>query len=140
MIDNHKAHRKLNVYSANKVIDYKTSGERKIQLTMKINFVSSKDDSDEIRTMHTKSGNVHIFMGSETDEIIEELFESLLQNYQNYQRDLEESVRGSDFVIDGVDLLYYHLNKISPGRKRRLIDNIIDSPKWLKDKKVTINP
>ena len=69
---------------------------------MKINFVSSKDDFDETRTMHTKSDNVHILMGSETDEIIEKLFKSLLQNYQ---KDLEKSMRGSDFVIDKVDLL-----------------------------------
>ena len=78
---------------------------------MKINFVSSKDDLNEIRTMHTKSDNVHILMGSETDKIIEEIFKSLLQNYQ------KEPMRGRDLVIDSVDLLYYHLNKISLGRK-----------------------
>ena len=48
-------------------------------------------------------------MGNETDEIIEKLFESLLQNYQ---KDLEESMRGSGFVFDSIDLLYYHLQKI----------------------------
>ena len=77
---------------------------------MKINFVSSKSDSDELFKMHTKSDNVNIFMGSETDEIIEELFESLLQNYQ---KDLEESMKESYFIFDSVDSLYYHLNKIS---------------------------
>ena len=71
---------------------------------MKINFVSSKDDSNEIRKMYIKSNNVNILMGSERDEIFEELFESLLQNYQ---KDLEESMRGSYFVIDSVDSLYY---------------------------------
>ena len=44
---------------------------------MAIDFISSKD-SDETRTMHTKSSNVEIMMDSKTDEIIEELFESLL--------------------------------------------------------------
>ena len=44
---------------------------------MKINFVSSKD-SDEICTMHTKSNNIEIIMGDETDYIIKELFEYLL--------------------------------------------------------------
>ena len=86
MINNHKAHGKSKVHSGNKVIDYETPGEWKTQLTMKINFVSSKNDSHEIRTMRTKSDNVHILMVSKTDEIIEELFESLLQNYQ---KDLE---------------------------------------------------
>ena len=39
-------------------------------------FISSKD-SDEIRTMLTKRNHVEIMMGRETNEIIEELFESL---------------------------------------------------------------
>ena len=59
--------------------------------------------------MRTKSDNVHILMVSKTDEIIEELFESLLQNYQ---KDLEESMKGSYFIFDSVDLLYYYLQKI----------------------------
>ena len=40
-------------------------------------------------------------MGSETDDIIDECFESPLQNYQER---LEESVRGSEFLIV---LIYY---------------------------------
>ena len=84
-----------------------TSSEGKIQLTMAINFISSKD-SDETRTMHTKSNNVEIMIGSETDEIIKDLFESFLQKYQE---GLEESMRGSEFVYDSVDVLYYNLIK-----------------------------
>ena len=93
---------------------------------MGINFISSKD-SDETRTMLTKSNNVEIMVGSETDEIIEELFESFLQLYQE---NLEESMRGSEFVFDSVDSLYYNLNKISLSRG----GSYIDSPKWLKKK------
>ena len=52
---------------------------------MSINFISSKD-SDETRTMHTKGDNIEIKMGSETDEVIEELFKSLLQRYQERKR------------------------------------------------------
>ena len=44
---------------------------------MSINFFSFKD-SDEVRTMHTKNDYIEIMMGSETDEIIEKLFKSLL--------------------------------------------------------------
>ena len=58
---------------------------------MVINFMSSKD-SDEIRTMSTKSNNIETMMDNETGEIIEELFESLLQEYQE---GLEETMRGS---------------------------------------------
>ena len=54
-----------------------TQGEWKIQLTMVINFISSKG-SNETRTMLTKSDNIEIMIDNETDEIIEELFNSLL--------------------------------------------------------------
>ena len=40
---------------------------------MAINFISSKG-SDETRTIHTKSNNVDIMMGSETNGIIEDVF------------------------------------------------------------------
>ena len=39
-------------------------------------------DSEENRTMHSKSDNIEILVGNETDEIIEDLFDSLLQKYQ----------------------------------------------------------
>ena len=58
---------------------------------MVINFISSKD-SDQIRTMHTKNNNIEIMMGSETDDIIKGLFESVLQRYQE---ELEEKMRGT---------------------------------------------
>ena len=45
-------------------------------------------------------------------------------------------MRGSDFVIDSVDLLYYHVNKTILCRKGK---SHVDSPKWLKNKKATIN-
>ena len=81
----------------------------KIQLTMATNFISSKDSS-ETRTMHTKSNNIEIMTDNETDEIIRELSESLLQRYQER---LEESMRGSEFAFDGVNALHYKLHKIS---------------------------
>ena len=64
---------------------------------------------------------------------IKEFRESLLQHYQ---KNLEQSVRGSEFIFDRVDLLYYHLQKV--GLKRG--GSYIDSPKWLKNKKAAINP
>ena len=83
--------------------------------------------------MHTKSDNTEFMMGNERDEIIDELFESLLQRYQE---GLEESVKGSEFVFDSIDLLYYKLHKISLNRG----GSYIDSTEWLKNKKATINP
>ena len=73
--------------------------------------------------MHTKSGNIKIMMGSETYDIIDELFKSLLQKYQER---LEESMRGNEFIFDSVDLLYYNLKKIILNRKG---SSYRDSPK-----------
>ena len=73
--------------------------------------------------MHTKSGNIKIMMSSETYDIIDELFKSLLQKYQER---LEESMRGNEFIFDSVDLLYYNLKKIILNRKG---SSYRDSPK-----------
>ena len=102
--------------------DYETQfGEWKIQLTMSVNFISFKD-SDETRNTHSKSNNIEIMVGSETDEIIEELFKSLLQRYQ---KRLEESMKKSEFIFDSVNLSHYHLQKTS---LKRITSSYIDSP------------
>ena len=132
IINDHKTQGEWKFHSGNEVINYKSQGEWKTQLTMIINFISSKD-FDKIRTMHTRNINMEIMMGNEKDEIIEELFESLLQKYQE---ELEEKMKGSEFVFDSIGLLHYNLHKISLNRCRLYID----SPKWLKNKKATINP
>ena len=99
---------------------------------MSINFISS-NDSHETLNLRTKSNTTKIMMGNETDEIIDELLEYFSQNYQ---KDLEESIRGGEFNLDSVNLLYYHLQKISLKRG----GSYIDSPKRLKNGKVTMNP
>ena len=65
IINDHKTQGECKVHSGNTVIDYKTQEEWKIQLTMIIIFISSID-SDETRTMRTKSNNIEIMMGNET--------------------------------------------------------------------------
>ena len=80
IINNHKTHGECRIHSGNTITKRKTQSECKIQLTTAINFISSKD-SDETRTMHAKSDNVEIMIGSDTNEIIGELFRSLLQRY-----------------------------------------------------------
>ena len=115
MIDNHKAH-----------------GEWEIQLIMRINFISSLN-TNEFRTMYTKSNNAEIIIGTETNNIINELFESFLKKYQEGS---ETKMERSSFVFESVDLLYYSLHKISLNRGR----SYIDSPNWIKNEKATINP
>ena len=81
----------------------------KIQLTISINFISSKD-KDEDRVMHLKSDKIEIMINDKADEVIEKLFESLLNRYQTA---LETSIRGSHFIFDCVHLLYYKCSKIN---------------------------
>ena len=77
------------------MIDYfKVSGEWKINLTMAINFLSSRASNEKI-LMNSKSGNIEDVIDNDTDEIINDLFSSLLCGYQI---GLEESMKSSGFV------------------------------------------
>ena len=55
--------------------NHKTYGEWKIKLTMRITFISSLN-TIEVRIMNSKSDNVVIMVGIETDDIINKLFKS----------------------------------------------------------------
>ena len=79
--------------------------EWKIQLTMKNNCISPKGFEDKC-DIYTKSEPVEIFMGSDTKDIIDKLFNTLLQRFQNAQETSNE--RGGEFIPDSVELLYYH--------------------------------
>ena len=68
MINNHKEALKF-TNPTGKIIEDKTFGEWKIQLTMQSNFISSLD-TGEIRTVDSKSKNLEIFPGSEIDDIM----------------------------------------------------------------------
>ena len=83
--------------------------------------------------MHTRSDNIEITIGDDNDVIIEQLFRSSLQKYEE---NLQNKMRGSEFEFDEVNFLYYDFNKTSIN----IGGSYIDSPKWLKDKKTIINP
>ena len=83
--------------------------------------------------MNTRSDNEELMNGSDTDEIIKGLFESFLQKHEE---NLQEKMKGSDSEFDGVNFLYYDFNKISINRG----GSYVDSPKWIQNKKSTINP
>ena len=61
-----------------------------------INFMSSKNN-DEERVLHSKSDDIEIMPNDKEDEVIEELFQSLLSRYQT---GLETSVKSSDFKTE----------------------------------------
>ena len=76
---------------------------------MCIKCISTKK-FDETRTMHPKSKQVEVYMGSDTENIINTLFNTLLQNFQCIQETSNE--RGSEFIPNSVQLLEYELHKI----------------------------
>ena len=57
--------------------EHKNKDEWKIQINKPINFISLKD-SNEVRTMYTKSDNVDIVTGVYTNNVVEEIFKSTL--------------------------------------------------------------
>ena len=119
-------------YLKDMINNCKSHGEWKIQLSMKINFISSKN-ADESRTMNIKSDNIEIMIGTEYNDVINELSKSL---FKRHQEGLETKIRGSNFIFERVELLEYYLHEISINGG----SSYIDSPDWIKNKKATINP
>ena len=119
-------------YLRDMIDNHKARGEWKMQLTMRIIFVSFVD-ANETRVMHTKSDNIEIMSGIETSDVINKLFSSFTKRYQE---GLETKMKGSSFTFEHIDLLEYHLHKISLNRD----SSYINSPEWIKNKGVTINP
>ena len=70
-------------------------------MTIANSFISSIDN-DEERVMHSKNDNIEIIISDKEDKAIKELFDSLKNRYQNNL----ESMKGSEFVSDYVQLLY----------------------------------
>ena len=111
---------------------YKSKGEWKIQITMRIIFISFIH-KNETQAMHTKSDNVEIINCTDTSDAINKLINSFMKRYQE---GLETKMKGSSYIFELIDLLEYHLHKISLNRG----SSYIDSPIWIKNKGVTINP
>ena len=98
---------------------------------MKINFISSRKFI-ESRDMHSKSDNFEIVRSFNTNEIIRDLFNSILRRYQGR---LHESMRGSEFVFDYVESVNYIFHKIDMKRS----GSFIETPGWIKKRGATIN-
>ena len=70
--------------------------------------------------MHSKSEKIEIMSSYEADEVIIKLFDSLKNRYRNNL----ESMRGSEFVFDYVQLLYYKCHRINLNHAGSYIDSI----------------
>ena len=112
--------------------DHKSKDKWKIQLSMRVIFVSFTD-VNKTHEMYSKSNNITIMRGVETEDNTNELFDTFRKRYQE---GLDTKMRGSSFTFERIDLLEYHLHKISLNRG----SSYIKSPKWIKNKGVTINP
>ena len=91
------------------IIDLQKSDAWKIQLTIAINFISSKDAEEE-RVMHSKSGNIKYTSYNDGNRVVDELFESLRPGYQGNS---EKSMRGSEFIFYSVELMCYKYHKVN---------------------------
>ena len=133
----------------NNNINNNNRAEWKIQLTMQNSCISTRR-FEETRTIYIKSEALKIFMGSDTNDVIDRLFNTLLQvpkcrfysTFQSAQEVRFQSAqetskkRGSEFIPDSVELLYYHFQRIDIIRA----ESYIMSPDWIASKKATINP
>ena len=104
--------------------DDSVRGEWKIMLRMYIRCISTKS-FNETRTMHPKSKQVEVHMGSNTEIVIDTLFNALLQNFERIQETSNE--RGSEFILDIVEILEYELHKIGIIRA----ESYIITPDWI---------
>ena len=109
------------------IIDLQSSDTWKIHLIIAINFISSKDTEEE-RVMHSTSVNIKLTPYNNENEVVNELFDLLRLKYQD---NLNTSMRGSDFIFDSVQPMYYKCHKVNYKRG----GSYIDSPNWIKNKK-----
>ena len=79
LINDHKPTMELNNNSNNNN-NNNNRPEWKIQLTMQNSCISTKR-FEETRTIHTKSEPLEHFMGSDTENAIDKLFNTLLQRF-----------------------------------------------------------
>ena len=78
--------------------------------------------------MYSTSDNIKFTTYNNVNEVVSELFESLLSKHQN---NLETAMRRSDFILDSVQLMYYKCHKVNFKHS----GSYIDSPEWIKVKK-----
>ena len=78
------------------LIDLQESDTWKIQLTIAINSVSSKD-AEEDHITHWKTNSIKFTSYNDENEVVDVLYKSLNSIYQG---NLETSIRGSHFIFD----------------------------------------
>ena len=126
MIDEHKPTVELNNNNNNR-------SEWEIQLTMHNGCISTKS-FEETCTIYIKSEPLEAFICSNTEDVIDKLFNTILQRFQHSKETSHE--RRSEIFPGSVELLYYHFQRIDIRRA----ESYIITPDWIASKKATINP
>ena len=93
---------KIKPYLRDIIIYLQNSDTWEVQLTVAINFISSKDAEEEC-IMHPKSSNIKSTSYNDVNKVVDELFDSICSRYQGNS---ETSMRGSDFIFDSVQMVY----------------------------------
>ena len=97
------------------------------------NFISDKDFEDT-QTIYSASKAIEVDMESDTENVIDTLFNTILERIQKSIETSNE--RRSRFTHESVALLYYYFQKIDI----RKAESYIVSSDWIVSKKATINP
>ena len=100
---------------------------------MQNNCISTKNFEYNL-TIYSASKPVYTFTGSDTNETIDELSNTLLQRFQQAQETSND--KGSKFIRESVELLYYYFQETGIRRTK----SNIKSPDWIANKRATINP
>ena len=65
---------------------------------------------EEELVMHPRSNDIKFTFYNDANEVVDELLESLRSRYQ---RNLEASTRGRDFVFDSVQMMYCKCHEVN---------------------------
>ena len=101
------------------IINLQNSDTWKIQLTIAINFISSKDAKEEC-VMHSKGKIMKLTSYNDVNKIVDDLFDPLCLTYQD---NLETSMREKDFIFDSVHLIYCKCHEVNLRRDGSYIDS-----------------
>ena len=130
LINNNKPLEELNDEEDNNDTE---RGEWKVQPVMQINCISTKDFEDT-RTIYSASKPVEVFMGSDTNNVIDRLFNTTLQRFQEAIKTSNDG--RSEFTHESVVWLQYYFQKIDI----RGTESYINSRELLVRKEAVINP
>ena len=79
-----------------------------------LNRCVSCKNFEETRSVYSATYNIETFIGSDADGVIDRLFDTMLQKYQEARETSFE--RESEVIFENVDLLYYYFYRIDMRR------------------------